>query len=110
MNNHWSRFIGRIVVAVGFCVLQNTPLGADDDLPSKAISILQSRCSRCHGGVAKQAGLDVLSRENLLESRGAAGSEFSFIVPSTALSHDSRHSYASERIGTTIGLRHRNQF
>tara|TARA_R100000789_G_scaffold48024_1_gene48666 strand:+ start:2991 stop:4751 length:1761 start_codon:yes stop_codon:yes gene_type:complete len=51
------------------------------DLNQQAYQILQTRCYRCHGGSAKQAGLDVLSRANLLEERGETGSRFAWVVP-----------------------------
>lgn len=54
---------------------------SDPVLAEKAYNILKDRCSRCHGGSAKQAGIDVLSRENLLQERGSAGSTFHFVVP-----------------------------
>lgn len=57
--------------------------GADPDLAEKAIRILKDRCFRCHGGSAKQAGLDVLSRESLFEKRGDPSSPFSFVVPNS---------------------------
>lgn len=50
-------------------------------LADRAYRILEQRCSRCHGGAARQAGLDVLSREALVEERGDIGSRFAFIVP-----------------------------
>jgi hypothetical protein len=55
--------------------------GSEQELGVKAIEILQNRCFRCHGGSAKQAGLDVLSRESLVEKRGDPTSPFSYIVP-----------------------------
>lgn len=59
--------------------------GADDlSLPQKAINILRDRCYRCHGGAAQQAGLDVLSRDSLLEERGPADARFAIVVPSDA--------------------------
>ena len=57
---------------------------ADNLLAEQAYGILKERCSRCHGGSAKQAGLDVLSRENVLQERGDVGSRFAFIVPENA--------------------------
>lgn len=53
-------------------------------LPQQAYEILKSRCYRCHGGSAKQAGIDVLSRENLLQERGEIGAKFAFVVPGDA--------------------------
>ena len=70
-----------LIASAMFSMAHGGMLQADEDLAEKAIGILQSRCSRCHGSAAKQAGLDVLSRESLLEKRGAVGSEFSFLVP-----------------------------
>ncbi|MFM7074005.1 MAG: c-type cytochrome domain-containing protein [Planctomycetota bacterium] len=59
--------------------------GADDlTLPQKALEILRERCYRCHGGAAQQAGLDVLSRESLLQARGPADARFAFLVPNDA--------------------------
>lgn len=55
--------------------------GRESDLPHQAYEILKSRCYRCHGGSAKQAGIDVLSRENLFQERGETGAKFAFIVP-----------------------------
>ena len=56
----------------------------DPALAERAYNILKERCSRCHGGSAVQAGIDVLSRDNLLLERGSAGSTFQFIVPGDA--------------------------
>lgn len=57
-------------------------MATDPELGEKAVEILQNRCFRCHGGSAKQAGLDVLSRVSLLEERGDPASPFSYVVPS----------------------------
>lgn len=62
-------------------VLETAADEARKTLPQQASEILKSRCYRCHGGSAKQAGIDVLSRESLLEARGEAGSTFAFVVP-----------------------------
>ena len=50
-------------------------------LSEQAYNILTERCSRCHGGSAVQAGIDVLSRDNLLKERGPAGATFFFVKP-----------------------------
>ncbi|MEZ6056942.1 MAG: c-type cytochrome domain-containing protein [Planctomycetaceae bacterium] len=63
----------------------HSPAVADDagdaELAVKAYEILKTRCYRCHGGSARQAGVDVLSRDILLEERGEIGAKFAFIVP-----------------------------
>ena len=56
-------------------------VAANAALAEKAYNILKERCSRCHGGSAVQAGIDVLSRENLTQERGPAGATFSFVKP-----------------------------
>jgi hypothetical protein len=63
------------------------PLASSADEPDnavlakKAYTILKDRCARCHGGSAVQAGIDVLSRDNLIEERGPAGGTFHFVKP-----------------------------
>ena len=71
----------KIAFLVYCSVVSGVSLAADADIPEKAISILRERCYRCHGGSAQQAGLDVLSREILVEERGETGSKFAFVVP-----------------------------
>ncbi|WP_437231086.1 c-type cytochrome domain-containing protein [Planctomicrobium sp. SH661] len=53
----------------------------DQKLAEQAYQILKERCSRCHGGSARQAGLDVLNRDILVQKRGDPGSEVTFISP-----------------------------
>ncbi|MCA9032374.1 MAG: hypothetical protein KDA66_16265, partial [Planctomycetaceae bacterium] len=53
----------------------------ETSLAAKASQILQQRCYRCHGGAAKQAGIDVLSRKNLTQERGDIGARFALVVP-----------------------------
>lgn len=69
-------------------VLMTGQLQADDaDLPRQAVKLLKERCYRCHGGSAKQAGIDVLSRDNLVAERGEAGGDkFAIVVPGDAKS------------------------
>jgi serine/threonine-protein kinase len=52
-----------------------------ESLAIQATDVLRSRCLRCHGGAAVEAGLDVLSRDSLIQTRGAADSTFSFVTP-----------------------------
>lgn len=52
-----------------------------EQVADEGYQILKKRCARCHGGAAKQAGIDVLSRDNLIEERGPAGNTFFFIKP-----------------------------
>ena len=61
---------------------QDVPV--DAELAKQAYGVLTQRCARCHGGSARQAGLDVLSRASLLEERGETGSKFAFVVPGDA--------------------------
>ncbi|MFN9717675.1 MAG: c-type cytochrome domain-containing protein [Planctomycetota bacterium] len=55
--------------------------GADPALAEKAYNVLKERCARCHGGSAVQAGIDVLSLENLTLERGPSGGTFYFVKP-----------------------------
>ena len=61
------------------CILQSA--NAADVTPENATKILRERCYRCHGGAAKEAGLDVLSLANLTEQRGDSSSPSAFVVP-----------------------------
>ena len=76
--------VGSVCLAVGLMGAQALAQEGDPQLAQQAYTILTERCSRCHGGSAKQAGLDVLSRENMLQERGEIGSRFAFIVPGNA--------------------------
>ena len=74
------------LLIVSFVLLVVPGLSADEAksdsvLAEKACNILKERCSRCHGGSAVQAGIDVLSRESLLKERGPAGGTFFFVKP-----------------------------
>lgn len=77
-------FAGRVA---GLMLLMLSTAQAQDatqdvtKLAEQATTILKERCSRCHGGAAKQAGMDVLNRANLLQERGDIGSKFTFITP-----------------------------
>ena len=55
------------------CALLALPLAADD-LPGRAVQILQSQCGACHSGSVAMSGLRVDSREGLLKggNRGFA--------------------------------------
>ncbi|MEI7702046.1 MAG: c-type cytochrome domain-containing protein [Planctomycetia bacterium] len=52
-----------------------------DVLAVQATQVLSSRCLRCHGGPAVEAGLDVSSRDSLIQERGAAGNTYFFVNP-----------------------------
>ena len=54
---------------------------AEQSVAIQAYGILKERCYRCHGGAARQAGLDVLSRESLLEPRGDESALHHFVIP-----------------------------
>ena len=51
-----------------------TLAAAAQDLPAKAVAILQAQCAQCHSGAVKLSGLDVSARAGLLTggTRGAA--------------------------------------
>ncbi|MCA9028580.1 MAG: hypothetical protein KDA86_25450 [Planctomycetaceae bacterium] len=77
------RNLGTLLIV---CLLAPVIGHADDvkgqtELAKQAYQILKDRCYRCHGGAARQAGLDVLNRENLLEERGDGTDKFAFVVP-----------------------------
>ena len=79
-----KHLVGRITAI--FLLLSSLAQAQDsspelNQLADQAALILKERCSRCHGGSAKQAGMDVLSRENLVQLRGDVGSQFAFVVP-----------------------------
>lgn len=73
--------VGIVCFSVGFAAASVVAQEVDLQLAQQAYGILTERCSRCHGGSAKQAGLDVLSRDNMIQERGEIGSRFSFVVP-----------------------------
>jgi mono/diheme cytochrome c family protein len=54
---------------------------AQADLAKRAYNVLQTRCYRCHGGSGKAAGLDVSSRDSLLQMRGEIENQFAMLVP-----------------------------
>ena len=61
--------------------------GSGDELEGLALQaaqVLNSRCLRCHGGPAVEAGLDVSSRDSLVQERGVAGSTYFFVNPGKA--------------------------
>src|SRR5687768_11074265 len=67
-----------LAVAVG----QGDMLCAQDDLAATALAVLESRCYRCHGGAAgKNANLDVLSRESVLQTRAEGDVQAAFVRP-----------------------------
>lgn len=76
--------VGIVCLAVGLLEVKAFAQEGDPNLAQQAYTILSERCSRCHGGSAKQAGLDVLSRDNMLQERGEIGSRFAFVVPGNA--------------------------
>src|SRR5213078_146470 len=55
-------------------VLSALPLIAAEDLPGRAVEILQSQCGACHSGAAAMSGLRLDSRDALLKggNRGSA--------------------------------------
>jgi serine/threonine-protein kinase len=52
-----------------------------ESLAIQATDILRSRCLRCHGGAGVEAGLDVLSRDSLIQPRGSADKTYYFVNP-----------------------------
>jgi len=78
------------LLIVSFVLLAIPDLSADEAksdpvLAEKAYNILKERCSRCHGGSAVQAGIDVLSRDNLIRERGEIGAKFAIVSPGDAV-------------------------
>jgi hypothetical protein len=70
-------------IAAGFALVLSFAMLADaqqSDLADRAFAVLQSRCFRCHGGAAKNAGLDVLNRDILLAVRGEGGAKVRFVA------------------------------
>lgn len=79
------RVVPLCVLAISLTISISPARGSDDlTLSQKAIDILRERCYRCHGGAAQQAGLDVLSRDSLLQERGPADARFAIVVPRDA--------------------------
>jgi hypothetical protein len=83
--NEWGMCCALTCAAL-LIVVSGDSLRADDappgaSLAERAHAVLESRCARCHGQQAQQAGLDVLNRASLLEERGSTGSTFAFVVP-----------------------------
>lgn len=80
----YHRFLGLLFLLPGMALLADegdTDNATEADLAKSAYRILKDRCARCHGGSAVQAGIDVLSRDNLIQERGPAGSTFHFVKP-----------------------------
>lgn len=74
------------VLVCSVLAMLSTAASADEPatneaLAKQAYNVLKDRCARCHGGSAVQAGIDVLSRANLLEERGPVGGKFFFVKP-----------------------------
>ncbi|MFO1004662.1 MAG: c-type cytochrome domain-containing protein [Planctomycetaceae bacterium] len=78
----WACLAGIVYGLAAPLPAEETP--PDAALAKQAYEVLTQRCARCHGGSARQAGLDVLSRASLLEERGETGSKFAFVVPGDA--------------------------
>lgn len=72
------------LLCLGFWILPVWCVADEPSLESlgiQATEILRNRCLRCHGGAGVEAGLDVLSRDSLIQPRGAADSTYSFVTP-----------------------------
>lgn len=90
-----NRFAIAVSVLSVLSLSRIPPTHAADQLtlPQRALKILQERCYRCHGGAAQQAGLDVLSRDSLLQERGPVDARFALLVP-----HDAKKSKLAQAV------------
>ena len=73
--------------SLAICLLLSSLAQGQDTAPElnplaeQAALVLKERCYRCHGGAGKARDLDVLSREDLLQTRGSGENRFAFITP-----------------------------
>lgn len=56
-------------------------LGVEKSIANQAYGILSEQCYRCHASATRQAGLDMLSRESLLEPRADESALHHFVIP-----------------------------
>jgi serine/threonine-protein kinase len=81
MNDRLRVAATALMSSVLLAAFAQPALPADAKLADQAYAVLKSRCYRCHGGAASNAGVNVLKLENLTQVRDAGEVKFQFLVP-----------------------------